>query len=137
VAVLFLDTNVILRHITQDHPDHGQRAYSLLQQVETGALEVTTCEAVVVEAVYVLSSRSLYNVPRQKIRDDLTAIIRAKGLKLPHKRTYLRALDLYASANLDFADALIVAHMERARITTIVSFDQHFDRVVGITRQEP
>ena len=135
--MLFLDTNIILRHITQDNPDQGTRAYRLLQQVETDSVEVTTCEAVILEAVYVLSSKTLYNLPRQKIRDDLVGILSLRGLKLPHKRVYVRALDLYASSNLDFADAIIVAHMERQGILEIVSFDQHFDRVPGITRTEP
>ncbi len=59
------------------------------------------------------------------------------GLKLAYKGVYTRALELYASSNLDFADAVIVAHMERVRSTEVISFDQHVDRVPGITRCEP
>ena len=33
--------------------------------------------------------------------------------------------------------ALSVAHMERLKITTIVSFDRDFDRFPTIARQEP
>jgi len=98
---------------------------------------VTTSEAVIVEVVYVLSSRALYNLPRTDIRFHLTNIISLRGLKLPHKRTYLRALALYAGTNMDFVDALNVAHMERQRIATIVSFDRDFDSVPGIHRREP
>lgn len=133
----FLDTNVILRHLTQDNPHQAERAYRLLQQVETGALAVTTSEGVLVEAVYVLSSKVVYNLPRSDIRTSLSGIISLKGLKLAHKRTYLRALDLYASTNLDFVDALNVAHMEREKIGTILSFDRDYDRVPGVTRREP
>jgi predicted nucleic acid-binding protein len=59
------------------------------------------------------------------------------GLRIEHKRTYFRALDLYAATNVDFGDALSVAHMERLGITRIVSFDRDFDRLPGIERVEP
>jgi predicted nucleic acid-binding protein len=61
--LLFLDTNIFLRYLTQNNLDQGQRAYALLQQVEAGTLRVTTSEAVITEGVHVLSSKALYNVP--------------------------------------------------------------------------
>jgi predicted nucleic acid-binding protein len=137
MAILFLDTNIIIRYLTQDNPAQGQRAYAFLQQVEQGSVEVTTTEAVIAEVVHVLSSKVLYGVPRQDIRTRLTAVIRLKGLKLRYKGMYLRALDLYATTNLDFVDALTVAHMERQQIATVVSFDRDFDRIPTVSRQEP
>lgn len=50
---------------------------------------------------------------------------------------YLRALDLYAIYPLDFEDAIILARMERQKITELYSFDRGFDAVAGITRREP
>jgi predicted nucleic acid-binding protein len=136
-AVAFLDTNVILRYLTQDEPAQAARARRFFQQVTSGACTAITSEAVIVEAVYVLSSRTLYHLPRAEIRTHLRRVLGLRGLKLPHKRTYLRALDLYAATALDFTDALIVAHMERARLAALVSFDRDFDRVPGISRHEP
>jgi len=133
----YLDTNVIIRYLTRDDPAQAGRASLFLQQVEAATTTVTTSEAVIVEVVYVLSSKSLYNLPRSDIRFHLTNIISLRGLRLPYKGTYLRALDLYASTNLDFVDALNVAHMERAGIKTIVSFDRDFDRVASVNRREP
>lgn len=134
----FLDANLIIRFLTEDNFDHSARARSLFQQLEVGAAEVTTCEGVVAEVVYVLGSRSLYSLSREEIRDKLAIILGLRGLKLSHKRTYVRALDLYAAiSRLDFVDALAVAHMERAKIGTIVSFDRDFDHVPGIARREP
>src|SRR6266550_4530007 len=96
MPVEFLDTNPIFRFLTRDNPDQGQRAYALFQQVETGTIIVTTCEGVIVESVQVLSSKKLYNLPRNDISIHLKSIISLKGLKLSNKRTYLRALDIYA-----------------------------------------
>ena len=135
--VEFLDTNVLIRYLTQDNPDQSQRAYNLLQRVDTGRLTVTTSEAVITELVHVLSSRILYNLPRDLIRTHVTTVITLRGLKLPYKRTYLRALDIYASTNLDFVDAINVAHMEWQKLTNIISFDRDFDKMPGISRHEP
>ena len=133
----YLDTNVILRYLTQDDPRQAEQARLFLEQVEAGATTVTTSEAVIVEVVYVLSSRALYNLPRPEIKTHLTNIISLRGLKLPNKRTYLKALDLYAGTSMDFVDALNVAHMERSGIGTIVSFDRDYDGIAGIHRREP
>lgn len=136
--VAFLDTNIILRYITRDNPNQAEQARHLLRQVETGEVRLTTCEGVIVEVVQVLSSKALYNLARPAIRTHLGAILGLKGLKLSHKRAYLRALELYtAYPFLDFVDALNVAYMERAKIAAIFSFDRDYDRVAGITRQEP
>jgi predicted nucleic acid-binding protein len=38
---------------------------------------------------------------------------------------------------LDYEDALAVAHMERLKATGLYSYDADFDRVPGVTREEP
>ncbi len=106
--------------------------------MELGTFTVTTCEGVIVEIVQVLSSKVLYNLPRDQIQTHVTNILTMRGFKLPHKRVYLRALEIYAAyARLDFVDALNVAHIERLKLPGIISFDRDFDRIPGITRVEP
>lgn len=136
-TLAFLDTNILIRYLTRDDPDKAARAYTLLQEVEQDRRRVTTTEAVIAEVVYVLSSRALYNVPRSVIRQRLGDILALRGLRLPNKGVYRRALDLYATANLDFTDCLIVARMEHARLTEVFSFDHGFERIPGISRVEP
>lgn len=136
-ALAFLDTNVIIRYLTRDDPAQGARAKQLLDQVAAGTITVTTSETVIGEVVFVLSSKALYNLPRDRIRTHLSAILSLKGLRIAHKRMYLRALDLYVAVpRLDFADALSVAEMERRQLSTIISFDRDFDSITGVDRQE-
>lgn len=137
MEVEFLDTNSIIRYLTQDNPDQAERAYRLFQDVDSGRRIITTSEAVIAEAVYVLSSKDLYHLSRVEVSRHLTTVVSLRGLKLPNKRVFLRALDLYVSTPLDFVDALNVAHMERAKLKTILSFDRHFDRIPGIVRRDP
>lgn len=133
----FLDTNIILRYLTKDDPDKAERCRHLLQQTEQRTLDLVISESVLAEVVFVLSSPALYGQPRRNIRSLLLPIVRLPGLKVPNRKTMLRALDLYAQTNLDFTDALSVAHMERLQLRTIVSYDRHFDRISGIGRREP
>lgn len=135
----FVDTNVFLRFLTRDDETKAEACLRLFQRLDAGLDEATTCEAVLAEVVYVLSSRgSAYNLPAEEIAARLRPLLSARGLKLPNKRMYLRALDLYETYSpLDFEDALAVAHMERQKISAIVSYDRDFDRVTQVSREEP
>ncbi len=135
----FLDTNVILRYLTRDDEAKAQACYRLFQRAKQADEELFTCEAIVTEVVYVLSSpRAPYRLSHEEIRDRLLPILTLRGLKPPQKRVYIHALDLYAASPfLDFEDALAVAHMKQRRITEIVSYDRDFDRVAEVRRIEP
>lgn len=133
----FLDANVILRYLTKDHPDHCQRAYAFLQRVEAGEIEATITEAVIAEVVQVLSSKVLYNVPRTEIQERLVAVLTLKGMRLRAKGTYIRAFDIYATTNLDFVDALLVAQVEQTKDAVVVSFDRDYNKIASVTREEP
>jgi predicted nucleic acid-binding protein len=134
---LFLDTNPIIRYLTGDDPDQAARSYRLFERAARGEVDLVTWEAVLVEVVQVLSSKALYNLPRDEVRRHLSNVLALDGLTVPHKRTFLQALDLWVNHNVDFVDALCAAHMERLKITEIASFDTHFDRLPQITRVEP
>lgn len=133
----FIDTNIFIRHLTNDVPEKAQACLSLFQKAQRGEITLTTTEAVIAEVVYILSSKQLYNLPRKEIRGLLYPLLSLSGLKLAHRKAYLRALDLYATYPIDFEDALIVAQMERQDITSLYSYDRDFERVSGITRLEP
>ena len=133
-----LDTNIIIRHLAGDHDDHSPRARRAFQELHAGTRTATLTEAVLVESVQVMSSKVLYNFPRSEIRRHLSTIVRLKGVRLPRKRRYLRALELYeAHPRLSFVDALLAAYAEESPPAMVLSFDQAFDNVPGLTRQEP
>lgn len=135
----FLDANVILRYLVRDDEAKAKACFDLFQRAKSGEEGILTCEAIVTEVVYVLSSRrGPYRLGHEDIRARLQPILALRGLKLPQKRVYLRALDLYASyPHLDFEDALAAAHMEQRGVREILSYDRDFDRVPGLKRIEP
>jgi len=133
----FIDTDVIIRFLSGDDLDKQARAAALWERVRAGELALAAPDTVIADAVFVLGSPRLYHLPRPEVRDLLSPLVRLPGFRLKNRRAVLRALDLYATANLDFGDALIVALMEQAGAQAVYSYDTDFDRIPGITRQEP
>ncbi len=132
-----IDTNILVRVLTRDQPEHAARANRFLEEVGAGERVATITEGVLVEVVQVLSSKRLYSPPRTQIRDFLAEVFALRGLRVPQVALFRRALDLYVSANIDFVDALNVAHVERARWDGIVSFDRHYNRIPSVVCRVP
>ncbi len=129
---------MILRYLVRDDETKASACYALFQRVNAVQEEVTTCEAVIAETVYVLSSGRTYNLPREQIRYLLRPILAMPGLKFLRKRMYLLALDLFVTyPQLDYEDALVVAHMHDAGIEEVITYDKDFDRVPHVRRIEP
>ena len=133
----WLDANLFVRVLTQDNPDMLRRALDLFERISAGQEEVYVLEATVAEVVYVLSSRSLYSLPRDVIRDSLTPLLVLRSLRVEHKERCLRALDIFVeNRSLGFGDSLLAAAAldDDGRV---YSFDRGFDRLAGISRLEP
>lgn len=134
----FLDTNLFLRYLVRHDPVKARATRALFQRIRRGGETVATSEAIVAEVVYVLSSPRWYRFTHADVSARLRPLVALRGVRLSHKRTVLRALDLYAAHTfLDFEDALSVSHMERLGITEVLSYDTDFDRISGIQRVEP
>lgn len=135
MAVPFLDTNVLVRHITADHAQFAPRATAYLLAIEQGETRVRINETVLFEAVFTLQTH--YGLARRVIRDGLLPVIGLPGILLARKRRWRRAFDLYVEMKFSFADCFHVAFMEDLGLDTIVSFDRDFDKIAGIVRVEP
>jgi predicted nucleic acid-binding protein len=139
-VVIVLDANVILRALTISHDPRVRRmndlADTLFRQVGRGEAEVTTSDAVLAEAAFILTARSHYQVPIAEAAAKLTALVALPGFKLPDKQAILRALDLWtANPRLGFVDALVAAYAQRPGMQ-LATFDSDFDGLPGITRWE-
>jgi predicted nucleic acid-binding protein len=132
MALTFLDTNILLRHLLQDHPVHSPKATAYLERIEQGELSVRTADTVIFETVFVLE-RS-YHQPKPKIRDLLLDLVELPNVILPRKRRLRAAFDLYVNLNLPFADAYHAALMRELKLVEIATFDLDFDHVPGIRR---
>ncbi|MGI8440207.1 MAG: PIN domain-containing protein [Thermoleophilaceae bacterium] len=127
----FLDTNVLIRHVTADPPDQGRRATRML----IGEEELLLADLIVAECVYVLES--FYELPRERVAELMRATIALPAIRVVDARTLLRALELYEVARIDFAEAYLAASAEVTGVGVVASFDRALDRVSTVCRLEP
>ena len=131
----FIDANIFLRHLTQDHPTHSPKATAYLQRMEQGELQAHTSLMIVFEVVFTLE-RS-YKKGKAEIRSHFLPLLELPSILLPRKRQLRRVFELYVSANVSFVDAYSAVELQRLGAKRIVSFDTGLDRVPGIRRVEP
>ena len=132
----FLDTNLFLRHLTQDNPMQSPKATALWRRIALGEEIVTTLDTVVFETVFTL--QRFYQLDRAAIRDGVLPLLLLPGVRLANKRRFRRAFDLYVTTPaLSFADCFHIAVMESRDQTRLISFDRAMGRVPTVTRLEP
>jgi predicted nucleic-acid-binding protein len=127
----FVDTNVLIRHLTGDPVEMATRATSYLR-TET---ELLVTDLVVAETVYVLES--FYETPREQVAMALRSLIALASVETVDSALLLRALEVYEIDRIDFAEAYLVASAESTGVNRIASFDRSIDRVRTVERVEP
>lgn len=127
----FLDTNVLIRHLTGDPPDMAERATAALSSAE----QLLLTDLVLAECVYVLES--FYEVERTQVAELMRAAIALPSVAVIDVSLLLRALEVYEIDRLDFAEAYLVASAEVTGTGAILSFDRSIDRVQTTSRIEP
>ena len=74
----FVDTDVLIRLLTGDDPAKQAASSALFERVQSGELTLVAPDTVIADAVYVLSSRRLYNLPRLEVQELLSAFVAAR-----------------------------------------------------------
>jgi predicted nucleic acid-binding protein len=114
--VLAVDTNIIVRYLTADHPEQFAKADALIR-----GEDVYVCTTVVLETEWVL--RRGYRFSRERIIAALTAFAGLPRVTLEEPALAAKALE-WMRSGLDFADALHLA--KAAGCEAFVSFDRQF-----------
>lgn len=127
----FVDTNILVRHLTGDPPDLAARATRYLEETR----DLLLPDLILAEVAYVLES--FYEVPRADVARILRAILGFPSIRVVDGRLLERAIEVYDVERLDFADAYLVASAESSGIGVIASFDRSIDQVGTIRREEP
>lgn len=116
--MLAIDTNVVVRYLTGDHPQQSQKAKTLID-----AEIVFVCTTVLLETEWVL--RSVYGFAAVEVARALVAFAGLPNVTLEDAALAAKALD-WAAQEMDFADAL---HLAKAQgCDAFVSFDRRFVR---------
>jgi predicted nucleic acid-binding protein len=131
----YIDSNVILRYLTQDPPKMAEKALKIFTEAKKGRLILLITPLTVAEVVWVLES--YYGHPKKDIADTLTQFLLCDGLEIESLELMIGSLNLFQERNIDFADAVLASQALRKGPPSIYSFDHHLNRVPGITVLEP
>ncbi len=132
----FMDTNLFIRYLTNDDIDKADRVEQLLNEAAAKKIKLITAEMVIAEIVWVLESN--YRLGKKQIAQMLEAIFLTPGLEIINGKLVEKAVQIYASKNIDFVDAYIVTLMDKLGISGIYSFDKkHLGRIKTINRMIP
>lgn len=127
----FIDTNIIVRHLTADPPEMAARATGFLAD----ASQLYLVDLIVTETIYVLES--FYEAPRDQVAAAMRSLLSMDSVVTVDPALLLRAIEVYEVDRLDFAEAYLVACAETAGVGRVASFDQAIDRVPTVERVEP
>lgn len=127
----FVDTNVLVRHLTGDPSAMAERATAFLASQS----ELYLADLIVAETIYVLES--FYKAPRNQVAEAMRSLVAMRSMVTVDPALLLRAIEVYEIDRLDFAEAYLVACAESTGIGAVASFDKAIDRVTTVARIEP
>ncbi len=127
----FVDTNVLVRHLTWDPPSSGAAATEFLIDQS----QVLVADLIIAETVYVLES--FYETPRDQIAESIRSLLGFDSIICVDHPLLLRAIEIFETDRIDFADAYLVACAESTGVNRVASFDRSIDRVGTVDRIEP
>ncbi|MEW6756033.1 MAG: type II toxin-antitoxin system VapC family toxin [Candidatus Latescibacterota bacterium] len=117
-----IDTNVLVRYLTQDDPDQAARVNALMSETEARDERLFANDVVLCELVWVLESA--YQFDKADIAGAVDRLLATRQLEFEDKDLLRLALDDYRASSADFSDCLIGRRNAAGHCTTTWSLDR-------------
>jgi predicted nucleic-acid-binding protein len=120
-----VDTNLLVRFLTEDDPEKARSVEALLGKAGKGEIKIFIPSVVIAELVWVL--KSFYEMEAAEISELVGAVLNTPGLDTQDKNILRGALKTFERKGIDFVDAWILEFARERNIKTIYTFDKkHF-----------
>ena len=120
-----VDTNLLVRYLTEDDPAKAMSVDALLKKARLGKIKILFPSVVVAELVWVLES--FYRMSREQISELVNAILHTPGIEVQDEAIISGATRFYGQTNIDFVDAWIIEFAKTQGVKKIHAFDtKHF-----------
>lgn len=116
-----LDTNVLLRYLTNDVPAETKKARKFLESVKKQNVHAEISEPVFVETVIML--RKYFKFPKIKVIELAKSLLALDWIFFENAKQLNEAIHLYATQPLDFVDCLIFVRAQ-TKHQAIFTFDK-------------
>jgi predicted nucleic-acid-binding protein len=128
--VIGVDTNILIRYLTQDDPISSPRANGLIEETLTAANPGFVNLIVLVETAWVL--RRAYRYSCEDVADEVERLLQIESLILDHEDEVFATIVALRRGLGEFADALIAALNSGVGCTHTLTFDRRAARLPGI-----
>ncbi|MFZ1386333.1 MAG: type II toxin-antitoxin system VapC family toxin [Thiolinea sp.] len=117
-----LDTNVLVRYLTQDDPVQSTLATDFIeQQLSTSNLGIIS-HIVLIEVAWVLNRA--YHYSRDQVAQALHAILTCQEFQVETTELAILAWQDYVQGNADFSDYLLARTHQKLGATYTITFDR-------------
>jgi len=120
--MIALDTNVLIRYLTQDDKEQSAKANKLFEQKLSIKSPGFISLIVLLEVSWVLMS--CYKQDKQALIKIIAHLLSTKQLIVEHSEVAYKALNSYMASNGDFSDALIYQVSCHHQCSKMVTFDK-------------
>jgi len=117
-----LDTNVLVRYLTQDEPGQARKASGVVAEAVALGERCFLGSVVLCELVWVL--RGAYGFDKATVVSTLDRILSTAQFDIGDKDLARRALEEYRGGKADFADYMIGHSNREAGCESTVTFDR-------------
>ena len=124
-----LDTNVLVRYLTQDDAAQARKAEATIDGAVARRERCVVGPVVLCELVWVL--RDAYDTPKDQIVDVLDRIFATQQFEIVDRARVRDALEEYRTGSGDFADYVIGASNRAAGCDETVTFDRGLRGATG------
>jgi predicted nucleic-acid-binding protein len=124
-----LDTNILIRYLTQDDPIQSPRATEIVERRFTRERPGFISLVTMAETVWVLGS--VYELPDREIADTVERMLQADTLVIQNEQQVFTAMVALRRGWGAFADALIGALGAWAGCDSTLTFDKKALRLAG------
>jgi predicted nucleic-acid-binding protein len=120
--VIALDTNLLVRLLTNDDPRQAARVEAWLRGNATPQSPAYVDHIVLCELGWVLERSYAY--AREAVHGALAALLQHDQLKVESPALVRKALDLYAAGPADFSDYLLAVRAHAAGFAPVLTLDR-------------
>ena len=130
-----IDTNLLIRFLTEDDPEKAKAVEALLGKAGKGEIKILIPSVVIAELVWVL--KSFYEMKTAEICELVGAVLNTPGLDTQDKSILREALRTFESKGIDFIDAWILEFARDRNIKMIYTFDKKHFKDIDIKMASP
>ncbi|MBI4998351.1 MAG: type II toxin-antitoxin system VapC family toxin [Rhodocyclales bacterium] len=117
-----LDTNVLVRYVTQDDPIQSALANNFIEEHLSGERPGIIGHVVLCEVGWVLARA--YRYSREQVADTLNALLTCREFQVESPDLAILALQDFRRGNADFSDYLLARTHQRLGAEFTVTFDR-------------